>query len=204
MARLPKGFKPLRKPAEPRRARSGYFLWCDDARRAGGDDPELAGKSMAVASKVLAARWAALPADEKKPYEDRSAALKEEFKARKAEAAPAKPALPSGWKLVRDACSGTAAYVNIVTGRAQWARPGDADAVDVPPPPPSARRLFEAEKRAEGCTLNLKALAALWKDVPLERRAEYEAKAKAAREARSGAEPAASGAEQGAKPAGEL
>jgi hypothetical protein len=42
--------------------------------------------------------------------------------------------------------------------------------------------LFEQEKRAEGSTLSLKALAALWKEVPTERRAEYEAAAKAARE----------------------
>jgi len=79
MARLPKGLKPLDKGNAPKRARSAYFLFCDSVRASSEQDEEMAGKSMAVASKVLSARWKALLPEEKVPFEQQAAQLKVSF-----------------------------------------------------------------------------------------------------------------------------
>jgi HMG (high mobility group) box len=170
MARLPKELAKLERPREPKRARSSYFLWCDDARSA--PDAEIEGKSMAVVSKVLSARWKAMSAEDKAPYEARARELKTAFPAAKSSAKERRPALPSGWRASRDATSGAVVYTCIATKVSRWERPGDDDAVAAPP---TARKLYEEAERAASRT------PGAWKDLTPEERAPYEAAARAAR-----------------------
>jgi len=173
--RLPKGLKPLKKDNEPKRARSGYFLWCDSVRAASKEtpDPEIDGKSMAVASKVLAARWKLLSKEEKAPFEDQAAAGKVAFetKRKRGPAADPRTVLPSGWRAGRDVITGAVYYTCVATKKSQWTKPTEAEAVAMPPAPPSARRLYEME----GAT------AGLWAELAAEARAPFEEQARAAR-----------------------
>jgi hypothetical protein len=173
--RLPKGLKPLKKDNEPKRARSGYFLWCDSVRAASKEtpDPEIDGKSMAVASKVLAARWKLLSKEEKLPFEDRAAAGKAAFETKRKRGPPTDPRamLPSGWRAGRDVITGAVFYTCVATKKSQWSKPTDADAVAMPPAPPSARRLYEMAGAPAGA----------WAELDADARAPYEAQAREAR-----------------------
>lgn len=175
MARLPRGLTPLAKNTEPKRARSGYFLWCDEVRQKA--DAEIEGKSMAVASKILAGRWKLLSAGEKEPFEARARVLKQAFDLKKKDAPTAdrRHALPSGWRASRDVISGAIVYTSLSTKESRWTRPADSEAVKMLPAPPSARRLHEQAVVAEG------EAKVDWKDLTAEQRAPYEAAAKAAR-----------------------
>jgi len=172
-----------RPPTAPRRARSAYFLWCDAARADETPDAEMDGKSMAVASKVLSARWKALTAEQREPYERRAAELKAEIrtaKRRPAAGGGSRAPLPLGWRAVRDAMTGRVGYACAVGGRCQWHRPTEADAVAAPPPLPTARRLFEEALRERGETPS----AARWAALPAEEREAYAARAAEVRKKR--------------------
>jgi hypothetical protein len=184
MARLPKGLKPLKKECGQKRARSGYFLWCDDVRAASSGDPEIEGKSMSIASVVLAERWRNLSVEEKQPYIDKAAELKAAFDLTKPRVEEKKkPVLVSGWRSSRDTMSGAVVYTSIVTKKSQWARPCEADAVALPPPPPTASRLYSMAVGV-GRTVPLGATPPTpWANLETELRAPYEAQATAARKA---------------------
>jgi hypothetical protein len=159
--------KPLQKPKEPKRTRSSYFLWCDSVRAASTADPELSGRSMAVVSKVLAGRWKLLSPEDKKPFEERSAKLKEEFKMKHVPPMPPpRVELPEGWKAVRDTVTNTVAYLCVITGRSQWEKPGAGDAQSMPPRPQSARRAFELALLEAGKKLPPRDVTVLWKALP--------------------------------------
>lgn len=185
MARLPKGLKPLPKSKEPIRARSPYFLFCDSLRAAHAtkSDPELKGMSMAFASKVFSARWKALTPEERAPFDVESGKLKAQFKETRGVCHAArgtslnKSVLPSGWKAARDTSSTAIAYVNMLSGRAQWTRPTDGDAVTLPRRPPNARRLFAAE---HGSVAD-KDVEQMWRGLSHAERQAYEAKADTAK-----------------------
>lgn len=175
--------QPLTKCSAPKRARSGYFLWCDDVRArvvAGAKDPEIEGKSMAVASKVLASRWASLPDDEKGVYAARADELKAATAAAKSEGGGGgggrRMALPAGWRSSRDAISGAIVYTCVAPKKSQWERPTDADAVNMPPTPASARRLYDMHRAAAR-----PAELPDWPALSAEERAPYEASAATAR-----------------------
>lgn len=170
MARLPKGLKPLPQSTTPMRARSPYFLFCDSLRAAHSivPDKELVKQSMARASKVFSARWKLLTKEEKRPFELRSEILKAQHRAARSAASQAKKtknslsaALPSGWKAVRDLSSSAIVYVNRLSNRAQWNRPGSCEAIFVPPRPLAAQRIFSDEARADGRAVDVKAAIAL-------------------------------------------
>lgn len=203
MARLPKGLQPLEKSKEPKRARSSYFIWCDEQRTTGDLAGELAGKSMAVASRILSARWKPMTKAERAPYEEKARVIKEKFYADQAAAAAAaeaaggvvpdiiakkikqrvaalnaakraenasKNALPSGWRATRDHTSGVVVYINVVTNRATWRRPTEDDAVKVPERPKTAQKLFFERVIADGRAADVRAAAALWKELtPVEK-----------------------------------
>jgi hypothetical protein len=154
---------------------------------AGEPDPEISGKSMAVASKILAARWAVLPMAEKTVFEQKAKDMKAEAAASKAAGGGRRPALPSGWRSSRDVVSGAVVYTCIATKKSQWERPAEQDAVAMPTAPPSARRLYDMHRAA-----NRPAGLPKWTDVSpedrkpfevaaVEARAEYNAKIKALR-----------------------
>jgi len=191
MARLPKGMKPVAgQGGAPRRARSAYFLWCDAVRASHAETPdaEMAGKSMAVASKVLSARWKALTPEQRAPFQQQASALKAELKLSKraAVAEGSRAPLPSGWKAVRDAMTGRVGYACVVSGRCQWTRPSDEDAVPMPPPQPTARRVFEQALRAASTEpLGAKALNARWAALGEAERELYAREAAAQRAARN-------------------
>jgi hypothetical protein len=124
----------------------------------------MVGKSMAVASKIRSSRWKALTPEARAPFEARARALKEELKESKrtAQLEGSRAPLPSGWKAVRDSMTGRIGYTCLLDGRCQWTRPGDADAVAVPSPPPTARRLFEDSLKESGEATSAKAASAQW------------------------------------------
>jgi hypothetical protein len=146
MPRLPKGMVAMPKNKAPQRARSAYFLFSDAERKKHQEkaDPELARKSMAVASKILSARWKALSPAEKKPFEEAAAKLRQEFqRKRKGEAAAGdeagesgagrkgkKMSLPSGWKAVRAASCDVIVFVCPSRKMAQWHPPTADQAVE--------------------------------------------------------------------------
>lgn len=185
MARLPKGLKPLGLSRQPKRARSSYFLWCDTVRSSSLLDLELEGKSMAIASKVLSARWKQLTPEEKRPFEEQSRALKDAFKRAQTNETAAvtsdPPLLPEGWKAVRDVGTDLVGYTCVATGRSQWHRPGAEDAVALPPRPVSARRAFELALERDGLALPAKEVTARWRALPPETVRQHEAAARAAR-----------------------
>ena len=178
-ARLPKDLPRLDKTKEPKRARSSYFLWCDDARAS--PDTEIEGKSMAMVSKVLSARWKQMSAEQKAPYEERARELKSAQPA-KSSTKKRRSALPAGWRASRDAISGAVVYTCIATKVSRWDCPGDDEAVAAPP---TARKLYEDVERAANRT------PGTWKELPLDVRSPYEAAARAGRTAAKGAATAA-------------
>ena len=171
MPRLPKGMKPLKNTGEPKRSRSGYFLWCDSIRASNVHDPEIDGKSMAVASKVLALRWRALSPEEKGPFEERAREMKAQFNANKPKKQPRRQVLVSGWRSSRDVVSGAVVYTNILSKQSTWVRPEEKDAVALPPAPRSARRLYEMQNPN----------GPAWMELSSEQHAPYEATAAADR-----------------------
>lgn len=185
MPRLPRGMVAVPKSKEPQRARSAYFLFSDAERRKHNDvlDPELDGKSMAIASKVLSARWKALPADQKKPFEEEAAKLKKAFKEKREQRANdadrphaakrRKLTLPAGWRAVRAACSADIiVFVCQSTKKAQWTLPTPDQAVEIKP---TAEKLFLLDQKAKN--VSIKNAKKLWKEASAEVKAEYKERA---------------------------
>lgn len=143
---------------------------------AGEPDPEISGKSMAVASKILAARWAVLPVAEKAVYEQKAKDLKAEATAAKTAGGGRRPALPSGWRSSRDAISGAIVYTCIATKKSRWERPTEEEAVAMPPAPASARRLYDMHRAASRPDV-----LADWTELAPDDRKPFEAAAAAAR-----------------------
>ena len=191
MSRLPRGMKPLPKVKNVNRGKSAYFLFCDHMRaqheKAGTVDKEIAGKSMAAASKVYSARWKALSDAERAPFVSESADIKAKNKAAKPsktavkemQMVNGKAGLPDGWTAIRDATSGCLVYVNKANNRAQWHRPTEADAVRLPAKPAKAGRLFFEEQVALDTTTTVKSAAAAFLALPAEQKKVYEARAHA-------------------------
>lgn len=103
------------------------------------DNPDVKGKSMAVTSKIFGARWRTLLPEEKKPYIEKSKRMKEEILARNIELGidVKKPKvvsdIPTGFKVIRDEGSNAQVYVNIISGRGQWNKPTEEDALPMLP-----------------------------------------------------------------------
>jgi len=185
MARLPRGLKPLAKVKDANRGRSAYFLFCDHVRmqheKNGSVDTEIAGKSMAAASKIYSARWKALTAEERHVFESQSQTLKKQAKSKKENVLVSnkKVSLPQGWTAKRDVSSGCVLYLNKVTGRAQWNRPSDHDVAVAAPKKPNAERMFHEEQQAKGNAMSKKKAHEEFKKLSDEERQVYVEKAKA-------------------------
>jgi hypothetical protein len=178
--------KPTKEKQQPKRSRSAFFCFSDAVRVdcAARRDPELTGKSMAVASKVLSARWRALSAEERKPFEEQAVRLKAEFQAQREPTTDAKKhrtPLPKGWRAVRCATTGRFAFLCVPTGTCQWERPVAADAVALPPPAKSGLRLFSDDLRAEGRYTSTEAALAAWKTLSVDARSSYASSARASK-----------------------
>lgn len=184
MPRLPRGMVAVPKSKEPQRARSAYFLFSDAERRKHNDvvDPELDGKSMAIASKVLSARWKALPPDQKKPFLEHAAQLKKAFKEKREQrmndsdrphaAKRRKLSLPTGWRAVRAASSADIiVFVCQQTKVAQWTMPTPDQAIELKP---TAEKLFLLDQKAKN--VSIKNAKKLWKEASAEVKAEYKQK----------------------------
>ena len=70
--------------------------------------------------------------------------------------------------------TGSVFYTCVATKKSQWTRPSEADALALPPAPPSARRLYESAA-APGATS--------WNELGADQRASFEDAARAGRAA---------------------
>ena len=173
--------KPKEKHA-PKRAKSSYFLFCDDERPKVKAVSE-PGTRMSEISKICSARWKKLTPEEKKRYTDLANIEKDTFN----ENLPAHLVkLPAGWKRQTDACSKLSYYVHIPTKVCQWTRP---KASDTPAPtvtqPRNAAVLFGVYLRQQvpaGTKVAPKTISEQWKAASSELRSEFEAKANADKE----------------------
>jgi hypothetical protein len=173
--------KPKEKHA-PKRAKSSYFLFCDDER------PKVkaaskAGTKMSEISKICSDRWKQLSPAERQRYVDMANIEKETFN----ENLPAHLVkLPAGWKRQTDACSKLSYYVHLPTKVCQWTRP---KASDTPSPtvtqPRNAYALFGVYLRQQvpaGTKVSPKTISEQWKAASNELKSEFEAKANADKE----------------------
>lgn len=64
---------------QPKKAKSSYFLWLDENRAA--ITKELGTAKGSEVTKAAGEKWKTLSADDKKPYEERAAKLKDEYEA---------------------------------------------------------------------------------------------------------------------------
>ena len=171
--------KPPKEKNAPKRAKSSWFLFCDEQRpklRAEIPNGAPNGSKISATSKILAERWASLSDAERQKYVDMAEALKEKFN----ESQPAHMVkLPQGWKRQTDATSKLSFYLHMPTKTCQWVRP---TASDVPPPtvvlPRNAYTLFSIYVRSQTSDkVPPKVLSAMWKAASSELKTEFESKA---------------------------
>jgi hypothetical protein len=163
----------------PKRAKSSWFLFCDEQRpklRAELPNGAPNGSKISATSKILSERWANLSDEERQKYVDMAEALKEKFN----ESQPAHMVkLPQGWKRQTDATSKLSFYLHMPTKTCQWTRP---TASDVPSPtvvlPRNSFTLFSIYVRSQTSDkVPPKVLSAMWKNVSADLKAEFESKA---------------------------
>jgi hypothetical protein len=169
--------KTKEKPA-PKRAKSSYFIFCDDERPKIQAETAGAGTRMSEISKVMSARWAQLTRDEKQKYEDLAEIEKEAFNE---SLPPHLVKLPTGWKRQTDASSKIAFYVHLPTKTCRWTRPR---AADTPAPTVTQARnayaLFGVSLRQQapdGAKISPKTISDLWKAASADTKAAFETKA---------------------------
>jgi hypothetical protein len=173
--------KPKEKHA-PKRAKSSYFLFCDDERPKVKAVSE-PGTRMSEISKICSKRWKDLSPAERQRYVNMANIEKETFN----ENLPAHLVkLPAGWKRQTDACSKLSYYVHLPTKVCQWTRP---KASDTPSPtvtqPRNAYALFGVYMRQQvpaGTKVSPKTISEQWKVASSELKSEFEAKANADKE----------------------
>ena len=174
--------KKTNKPKEKqpsKRAKSSYFLFCDDERPKVKAESK-PGTKMSEISKICSARWNELSPEEHQRYKTLAEVEKEKFN----ENLPAHLVkLPAGWKRQTDACSKLSYYVHLPTKVCQWTRP---KASDTPAPavtqPRNAYALFGVYLRQQapaGTKVSPKTISEQWKVASTELKSEFEAKATA-------------------------
>lgn len=182
MARLKFGQAPLPKRTEPRRARSNYFIFCDEQRAVLKESNTK--YSMAELSKHLAQKWKQMSLLEKKPYFEKATALRNEFvkkygdNTKKGLKTTAAQKVPAGWKLINDVSSGIPVFMNLTTKECRWVwnppASAVADQMKLLPTAPSA--LFCRQMRSEAIAVGLPKpknakLISMWKTLdPAERK----------------------------------
>jgi hypothetical protein len=136
--------KVQKKPSEPRRllrAKSCFFIYCDDARKVA----KLAHPTctMAEISQIISAQWREMSVAEKQPYVELANQHREEFERTKVKTVAtgsASQKLPPGWKRQIDPSTGVPRYVHGPSKTIMWSKP-KADTV-VPFVPKKSRTAF--------------------------------------------------------------
>jgi hypothetical protein len=172
--------KKTNKPKEkqpPKRAKSSYFLFCDDERPKVKAE-SAAGTKMSEISKICSVRWNELSPAERQRYEDLANIEKEKFNEN---LPPHLVKLPAGWKRQTDACSKLSYYVHLPTKVCQWTRP---KASDTPAPAVTQARnayalfgVYLRQQAPAGTKVSPKTISEQWKAASAELKSEFEAKA---------------------------
>jgi len=166
--------KKVPRPKTLQRAKSSFFLYCDEARKvAKQNNPSM---TMSDVSRLISQQWASLSPEEKTPYVELAKVKKAEFEASRPALAPkSSQRLPSGFKRAIDVSTGCICYIHGPSRTMYWERPSAATKVPfVPRKAKNGYNVFAARAKSREPKKTLAEVAELWKCIDAAEKAECE------------------------------